>query len=785
MSATGAFGPRKRSVRLSWMVSYALLLLVPILVFSPLFWTTVRSMDEQLAELNAALVEVMGREIDGKLEYVKRLINDIAWNPICQSLMYKTDLDDPGDNFDMFRLSEQLADYASYSRFTDLFFVHFANLDGVLMPKSYSTLEQFHANYLAGTAWGIEGFRTLLGNWQDGASVVFQYYVHSPTQVRNAVAVLKSLPPSSSSPVVATIVVVVDSATITAALRTAVKATGAQIRILNRQGQVIASTMGGEVDGSIPATVAETATLVRDSLSVDGTIYTLMQRRSEHFGWTVQLLVPENIIRGRLVVVQLLFALGILGSVLLGALLTVFLLRRNYGPLYRLMNNLPGGEGADRGSGDEFSYISQAFAKTQEEKQLAQDRFERNKDTLRANLVGRMLRGEMAIGIELDDSLAALGMQLPSALFTVVAALHLDLPANLPGSQADCHPGLARHLIHQVLTEQFAGVGRVYASADGDPFFYLLNFLVDMDLDAAVIADRIAAAGADLEKRFGIQLLSAFSAAVVGVASLPQARQQAATALEYRYVAGGNRPLSWDELRMESAGETYVFDSATEGKLVSLLQAGDQDGVRAVLADLFARALAPGAGQAQHGVLRCLVWDLGACLIKALSAIADRDNGYLTLLEPLSSIADDASGETARRELPAIFATACRWAAARQRERREDLKSRANQEFIGEVTNWLRGNFRDPALSLTRAAEVHGLSAAYLSRLFRENQEDGILDVLNHRREEHAKSRLRTGDGSVQEIGVASGFTDVKTFIRTFKKVTGITPGKFRETVSK
>lgn len=36
---------------------------------------------------------------------------------------------------------------------------------------------------------------------------------------------------------------------------------------------------------------------------------------------------------------------------------------------------------------------------------------------------------------------------------------------------------------------------------------------------------------------------------------------------------------------------------------------------------------------------------------------------------------------------------------------------------------------------------------------------------------------------TVNEAAEKSGFNDVGTFIRTFKKIEGITPGKYKETI--
>jgi AraC-like DNA-binding protein len=56
------------------------------------------------------------------------------------------------------------------------------------------------------------------------------------------------------------------------------------------------------------------------------------------------------------------------------------------------------------------------------------------------------------------------------------------------------------------------------------------------------------------------------------------------------------------------------------------------------------------------------------------------------------------------------------------------------------------------------------------------------MDSLAKIRLEHARSLLRHTDSPLAYVAAESGFTDVNTFIRSFKKWYGITPGRFRET---
>lgn len=54
-------------------------------------------------------------------------------------------------------------------------------------------------------------------------------------------------------------------------------------------------------------------------------------------------------------------------------------------------------------------------------------------------------------------------------------------------------------------------------------------------------------------------------------------------------------------------------------------------------------------------------------------------------------------------------------------------------------------------------------------------------DYLNNLRIEHAKELLISLDLRVQEIALQVGYLNVNSFIRMFKRASGLTPGEYRK----
>jgi len=736
------------------------LLAVPILVFLMVSWTISRVLEDQLAESSATLVDLMGKEIDGKLDYVGRMFNDITWDPLTLSLMNQTRLNDGSKRFDMVRLADRMAIFNGYSRFSDFFFLALPNLKTVLIPRYSYHFDRFQESYFEGPGINQESLSAVLAVRHEGGSVPV-VYKDALGQPQQAVAILQSLPAGASSPIDAVIGVLVNRDTIIDSLHATIKASRSEIRILNEKGQVIVTSL------ELPWLEDQNG---QKGVQIGGEDYTVLQRNTRQFGWTVQLLVPDSILKEKLLFAQLITLTGLLACLVLGFFLTAYLVRRNYGPVSRLVQSLSGRDSRVSADEDEFSQIHRAV-------QRVQDRFERNKEPLRQNLVARLLRGQGETGISLEDSLSALDLTFTIPEFLVyLVHFHDD------GESGGKIPEVFQH----ELEHQMESAALVLRAPEDNPMTYLLCLQNDATPETLTdLQERVILCGQQLRERLGypqLKFASAFSSVVHSVSAIPTAWQQAKTALEYRFVVGGDHPFTWDELKLEKPAALYHYDAEREIKLMTVIKAGDEKTAMGIVDEIIDENTRPTGPRLSAMAAQALIWDVSATIMKALTELSEGDETFTSLFESIPILAQSPQLDRVRQGMHVVIGNACQYARDWNQDHTLQLKTSANRQFIQQVCSYLQAQFRDPSLNLTKMAEVHNLTPAYLSRLFRENMEEGIFDYLNRIRIEQAKILLRTSGTNLQETGLACGFLDVKTFIRIFRKFTGVTPGKYRET---
>lgn len=84
-------------------------------------------------------------------------------------------------------------------------------------------------------------------------------------------------------------------------------------------------------------------------------------------------------------------------------------------------------------------------------------------------------------------------------------------------------------------------------------------------------------------------------------------------------------------------------------------------------------------------------------------------------------------------------------------------------------------------LSVKVLAEVTGLNANYLSKLFQKEKSMSIKEFITRAKISTAENLLKFSDFSYLDISLAMGFSSQSAFISVFKKLNGITPKQYRE----
>lgn len=110
-------------------------------------------------------------------------------------------------------------------------------------------------------------------------------------------------------------------------------------------------------------------------------------------------------------------------------------------------------------------------------------------------------------------------------------------------------------------------------------------------------------------------------------------------------------------------------------------------------------------------------------------------------------------------------------------------ESSKDADLIEKITLLIDEQFSNPNLSREYVAEQCGTSIFAISRAFKKISNLTYIDYLTNIRIEQAKKLLKNSKLSLNDIAANVGYINLSSFIRTFKKKTGETPSKYRNTV--
>lgn len=96
-----------------------------------------------------------------------------------------------------------------------------------------------------------------------------------------------------------------------------------------------------------------------------------------------------------------------------------------------------------------------------------------------------------------------------------------------------------------------------------------------------------------------------------------------------------------------------------------------------------------------------------------------------------------------------------------------------------EILNYIQANYKD--VTLDGMAEHFHLSEPYISKYVKEKSGKTFSEHVTHIRLKRAKTLLKNGSMTIENIADAVGYPNVEHFNRTFKKKFDMTPGQYRK----
>lgn len=788
MSKKGKLHFNRRSVLLTWCLSYLAVLLLPICMSVIVYMQSSRTLVDEIHQANDSLLKQLREQMDSQFQSMERLDFELTWNTKVREIIdfNKYRIFPQDYSYDLYHVTNDLNLYKSSYSMIDLFYVYMAARDTVILPNVYRDSAFAYQVMHQGASFSYKDWLTIVQQAKQKGFLPMARINESGSLVKT-VAYVSTYPAQGGTSAGAN-VIMIDQSRILGAINNMELFSKGHVLILNEENQVLVSNSNEALPASFPfeRLGGSSGLLMWEN---GGQRFEVFHIQSNVSKLKYVSMVPSDLYWEKAELVRSLTYMSILISLLGGALLTYIFLRKNYNPVRRLVDAVTRKSAAKREQGyNEFHFIQEAVDLTLSEMDDMLVQMKRQHHTLRSNFVTRLLKGKLDSDIPVNEAITTFHMQFESDHFAVILLYAEDselFMERIQGKDADGKLRLLNFIVTNVV-EELANVQHHGYVADMDDALACLISFSDRDLTdrTEALLQLAREAQAFLMSQYSIHLTVSISGVHSGLKGISEAYMEALYAMEYKLVMGKQEILLYEDIQQyNTRAETdpgYYYPLQVEQQLMNFVKIGDFEQAKKTLEEIIEQNF--GRHSISVVVARCLMLDLVSTLIKTIGEIGDTQENFLIqnpkLIERLTAC---ETLQAMQSQMTELLAEVCAYTSAKRQHNVQQTRQRALDELICEVTRYIEEHFKDPVINVSSIGHYFEMKPTYLSKLYKDHTGEGLLDALNGKRIAEAKRLIGERGLTVADVAESIGFNDVGTFIRTFKKLEGITPGKYKE----
>lgn len=515
-------------------------------------------------------------------------------------------------------------------------------------------------------------------------------------------------------------------------------------------------------------------------LDIEDTIFTKLNKESDIFiknnkiisyivsdnkQWKYVYIIENNIYKQKrdTIIKIILIFIGV--YILISSVLVLIITKINYKPIKQIVNTIDRKKDINN-NWNELHIIKQYLDLMNEENKKMDSFISKQRDFLKDEYIKKLLLGEY-VNYE-DKILQQIGLDLQGELFAV-ALIYIDCIDDQHLLENDNKFEFVRFIISNVFEEIISKEGK-------GNIIYIDGFLVCLintgNKSKNEITNCINQGINFLDNQFDIEITVALSNIHKTVSNIMVAYDEVLKAIEYKFIMNNGKIIDFNDIASVNHNEKYYYPIDIARQLTNSMKSGNYEQAKKVLNNIFEvnfmiNTLSP-------KMAKSLLLELSSTIIKVYKdseIISEEEliNVVVSFEQLLSydNIADMKDG------IIKMIKTYSR--------RTNTFNENAENYIKYNVQNYISNQIENPDLNITTIAEHFSLHPFYLSKIYREKNNESILDTITRIRIEKAKELLK--EFTVKEVAIKVGYTNTRTFTRGFKKLEGTTPGIYKKQI--
>lgn len=429
---------------------------------------------------------------------------------------------------------------------------------------------------------------------------------------------------------------------------------------------------------------------------------------------------------------------------ILGILVSLFLSRRIYSPIHKILSKL-----------------------NSLEKESRKNLFPLKQEFMRGILQGEIEYSRESLHIKLDE----FKINLDENSTIRLLFLKIDCYNDFCIKQDTNDRSLLRFAIMNVVTEIFSQKHTCEAVDMGEDHIILLfnspsktTHKYQQEID-----DLIKSIQASIFQHLSISLSAVISLPGNGIGDASELYNMVMDASHY-LLFYERQSIIYADAVLNKSSQEYVYPQNKEKLLINALVSSKDAEAKLVYTDII-----NGAKNCSYNTFYTILIRLAAAVNMTADSI-EQNSGFPISFDFASFISQLQSLESIQdidNHFYSMFDHIL--------QKLEEKKNPKYDDLVRKIYNIIDKRYSDINMSRELIADEVGLSSVYLGRLFLKLTSQTIADYISNFRLQKARELLISTGSSVSDISTQVGFTSTNHFYALFKKATGVTPSEFRQ----
>ena len=537
-------------------------------------------------------------------------------------------------------------------------------------------------------------------------------------------------------------------------------------------GTLLANNMNTGYTEAAKSTIASEGEY--NKFSYKNNNYIVLKTVSSVSNWIYGTVTPENEYRSDIAHSRTFIWVSSLLSVLVGLFIIMYFMQKNNKPLEDIIRTLsPNSEDTYQ---DAIEYINSLITKNLTEKDSYEGRLFKQNDMLKENILSNILHGVENDKFSFEEQLSMVGVNMTGNLFATVALYTDDLSNlfnedNYSANETEKQK-LAQFIMSNILGEALNEKYTTETVTLSNFVVAIMNINDDMAENFKETITPVLDDTAKLiEAEFGFRVIAAVSNHHISLSHLNDAYNESVLTMEYAISSGDTR-LFYDEITGSKTKTAYSLEN--EDEIIKSLDEKDYKTCKKLIENQIYKFQLN--KNVSTEIARAFACDLLSTFFKhVISNNDDKSRQFIANVEMNSILSE---GTTVSNIMLRTITIIDRYLEDFTTAEAEDNRDKSN--FYQQVKEYIDNHYQNPDLSVTELSAIFKTNSSYLSSQFKKEFGTGLLDYITSVRIDAAKKLLVTTDSPNTEICKQVGYANTRTFLRAFSKSVGITPKEYK-----